>query len=68
MRNSSLTNICLKVITLITTKNSHTSDHMFVFNVLLIIIFQCAKVYSCFDDFQKAFDPVVHKICENEYL
>ena len=44
------------------TKNARTSDHMFVMKSL---IDQCinangGKLYSCFVDFRKAFDSVIH--------
>ena len=44
------------------TKNARTSNHMFV---MKSIIDQCidvngGKLYSCFVDFRKAFDSVIH--------
>lgn len=42
-------------------KNSRTSDHMFVVKCIIDYYFsKGSKVYSCFVDFQKAFDSVLH--------
>ena len=42
-------------------KNSRTSDHMFVVKCIIDYYFsKGSKVYTCFVDFQKAFDSVLH--------
>ena len=43
------------------SKNSRTSDHMFVVKCIVDYYFSKGlKVYSCFVDFRKAFDSVLH--------
>ena len=44
------------------TKNARTSDHMFVMKSLIdkCINVNGGKLYSCFVDFRKAFDSVIH--------
>ena len=43
-------------------KDSRTTDHMFILRTLIEKITQTAnnKLYSCFIDFRKAFDTVIH--------
>ena len=44
------------------TKHSRTSDHMFILKCLVdkYISVKGGKLYTCFVDFQKAFDSVIH--------
>ena len=44
------------------TKNARTSDHMFIMKSLIdkSININGEKLYSCFVDFRKAFDSVIH--------
>ena len=44
------------------TKNARTSDHMFIMKSLIdkSININTGKLYSCFVDFRKTFDSVIH--------
>ena len=50
-------------------KNSRTSDHMFVVKYIIDYYFsKDTKVYTCFVDFQKAFDSVLHTAIQIKLL
>ena len=49
--------------------NSRTSDHIFVVKCIIDYYFsKDSKVYTCFVDFQKAFDSVLHTAIQNKLL